>query len=111
MTDGSFRKVSLDAVAALESIPTEVWVWGLAPALDLRELLALRALSNEWRAIITQDDVWMPKLTALALQYPALSHLDQASGEPSLWAYRRKEGLSTSAPAAACGQRPSARAS
>eukprot|EP00966_Prymnesium_polylepis_P208339 4826291-Prymnesium_polylepis.2 len=81
MTDGSFRKVSLDAVAAFESIPTDAWVWGLAPALEPRELLALRALSNEWRAMITQDDVWMPKLTALALQYPALSHLDQASGE------------------------------
>ena len=89
MIDGSFRKVSLDAVAALTSIPTDVWVWGLAPALVPLELLTLRALSNEWRAVIGHDDVWLPKLTALALQYPALSHLEQASGESAFdWFWR-----------------------
>ena len=81
MTDGSFRKTSLDASAAFQAIPSDVWVWGLVPALEPGETLPLRGLNREWRSIITHDDIWLAKLTALALQYPSLSQLDQGSGE------------------------------
>jgi hypothetical protein len=81
MADGSFRKTSLNATAAFESISPDIWVWGVAPALEPADILALRVLNRNWLGWIAQDDVWLPKLTALSLQYPFLSMLDQAIGE------------------------------
>ena len=46
MTDGSFRKTSLDASAAFQAIPSDVWIWGLVPALEPGETLPLRGLNR-----------------------------------------------------------------
>ena len=72
MTEGSFRKASLGSLAALETIPSDVWVYAVMPSLTAAEILPLRAVSTQWRGFVMTDDVWLDKLTTLSLQYPSL---------------------------------------
>lgn len=89
MLQGSFRKTTLNAIASFEAIPPDVWIWALAPVLEAAEVLPLRAVSTAWRQQMSDDDVWLTKLTALSLQYPSTSQLDQGSEETAFaWFWR-----------------------
>ena len=69
------------SLAALESIPSDCWVYTVMPSLAAAEILPLHAVSTQWRGFVMTDDVWLDKLTTLSLQYPSLLHLEQAIDE------------------------------
>ena len=96
MTEGSFRKASLGSLAALETIPSDVWVYAVMPSLTAAEILPLRAVSTQWRGFVMTDDVWLNKLTMLSLQYPSLLHLEQATDESVFaWFWRCMSAVGT----------------
>ena len=94
MLEGSLRKSTRDADAAFKSIPTDVLIWGVALALEAVQLLPLRAVSTAWREVVSNEEIWLTKLTTLTLQYPSLGQLDQGAGESAFnWFWRSSRAL------------------
>lgn len=89
MLQTAYTQSKLNAGAALDAFPLEIWTLSISTFLEVAEILPMRAVSREWKEHMTHDDVWLAKLTALTLQVPALTELDQGPEESAFEWYRR----------------------
>jgi hypothetical protein len=99
MAASAFVKTALNAAAAFDAIPGDVWTLGVASQLTAAEILPMIAVDKQWRLLMRNDDLWLNKLTVLVMQYAALETIDQASGESAFdwyWRCRRSIGSSQS---------------
>ena len=65
----------------LLDIPSELWMEEIAPLLLGAELGRLRGVSKGFLELLSDEDLWMDKLTVLVLAHPVLSDLDKGVDE------------------------------
>ena len=82
-------KLMLTASEARDAIPIDIWVAAIAEPLETRDICTGRAVCKAWQLIFSADDLWLNKLTRLALQFPVLSDLDNGAEESSYDWYKR----------------------
>ena len=77
MEEGNLDKESVARTfAALEAIPRDAWVLNVASILEPLDIVQMRAVSKFWKVLMTDDDLWLNKMTVLSLQYPAVMQID-----------------------------------
>ena len=75
----------------LLNIPSELWMEAIAPLLLGAELGRLRGVSKGFLKLLSDEDLWMDKLTVLVLAHPVLSDLDKGVDESCYMWYARCE--------------------
>ena len=81
MLETKVPKFSWSSGEADQEIPTEVWSTVIVATLSLAEIVGMRAVSKAFCVHMTDDDLWMNKMTSLVLRYPVLMHVHQRMGE------------------------------
>ena len=84
-----YTKVTIAPNASLDVVPADVFSYGIAGALEANEIALLRVVSKALQVLSSSDEIWLNKLTVLALQVPAMSFMDQGDGESALAWYAR----------------------
>ena len=98
MSASAFTKTILGAAAAFEAIANDVWTQSVAAYLDPADILPMLAVDHAWRTLMKDSDLWLNKLTAVVMQYTALEHMDQGSGESAFdWFWRCSRAIGSSA--------------
>ena len=89
MLTTKFPKTTLGRIEAFEQISSEVWLETVADMLETPEIVRMRAVSVSFRTMWRSDDLWLDKLTLLALQHPTLADLEQGASESAYNWYKR----------------------
>ena len=74
---------------AFEEIGHDVWTGAIAEALEILEIVRLRAVSIVFKKMMSDDDLWLNRLTLLALRQPSLSDLEKGAQETAYAWYQR----------------------
>jgi hypothetical protein len=89
MSTSAFVKAALGAAAAFDAIPDDTWTLTIAAQLEAAEILPMLAVGKQWHLLMRNGDLWLNKLTALVMQYPALESIDQGADEATFdWYWR-----------------------
>ena len=75
--------------AALEAIPRDAWILNIASILEPMDVVQMRAVSQSWKLLMTDDEVWLNKITVLSFQYSGSLHVDQGGEESVFHWYSR----------------------
>jgi len=79
----------LSTDSAFNAIPHEIWLGTIAAELHLADIVKMRQVSKAFLTLFSDDDLWLERLTLLALQHPVLSDLDKGEDEsPYTWYWR-----------------------
>ena len=89
MIQVSHQKLSPDAILAFEEIGGDVWTGAIAEALEIVGIVQLRAVSKSFHATMSDDDMWLDRLTLLSLSNRILADLDRDAEERAYAWYAR----------------------
>ena len=79
MLQTKYPKVTWSAREAFNAITLDIWTGPIVEALTDRQIVRFRSVSKSFCSTLSDDDLWLGKLTLLATQYPQLA--DLAKGE------------------------------
>jgi hypothetical protein len=79
MLQAKYLKLTLSTQEARDAIPVEVWTGVIAETLTDVEIAGIRMVSKRLCSTMSDDEMWLGKLTLLSLQHPGVS--DLAKGE------------------------------
>ena len=70
-------------------LPRDIWLGTIAEQFETPEIVCMRAVSKSLRDMMSDDELWLHRMAALALAHPVLTDLTKGIAETAYDWYKR----------------------